>query len=116
MEERKKKHKKASIEEDINFHGREDIKFGDVVQAPPKLSAIPKVFFCNKFSTISYMYPLHIHLLIFLCGLMKAFKITHDASQERIRLQAIEAYRKRKGWASRPGVQLPPPVTTEPLV
>ncbi|TXG62729.1 hypothetical protein EZV62_009723 [Acer yangbiense] len=36
-----------------------------------------------------------------------------DASQERLRLQAVEAYRSRKGWTSRPGVLLPP-VTTSP--
>lgn len=45
---------------------------------------------------------------------MKAFKNAPDASQERIRLRAIEAYRNRKGWASRPGIQLPPPVTSSP--
>jgi len=30
-----------------------------------------------------------------------------DASKERLRLQAVEAYRNRRGWTSRPGVQLP---------
>ncbi|KAK4383651.1 hypothetical protein Sango_2756500 [Sesamum angolense] len=86
LEERKKKHKKPRTEEDDNFPGREQIKFGDVVEAPPKLIAVPK-----------------------------AFKKIQDASQERLRLQAVDAYRKRKGWASRPGVQLPPPVTTSPF-
>ncbi|KAI3449146.1 hypothetical protein Pfo_005811 [Paulownia fortunei] len=83
LEARKKKHKRPRTEEDVGFPGREEIKFGDVVQAPPKLIVVPK-----------------------------AFKTTQDASQERLRLQAVEAYRKRKGWASRPGVKLPPPVTT----
>ncbi|XP_051132878.1 uncharacterized protein LOC127252648 [Andrographis paniculata] len=87
LEERKKKRKRPRIEDDEDFHDHEHIKFGEVVQAPPKLTAVPKVF-----------------------------KMTHDASQERLRLQAVEAYRKRKGWVSRPGVQLPPPVTMEPLL
>ncbi|KAL0339377.1 UNVERIFIED_CONTAM: hypothetical protein Sangu_1459800 [Sesamum angustifolium] len=86
LEERKKKHKKPRTEEDDDFPGREQIKFGDVIEAPPKLIAVPK-----------------------------AFKKIQDASQERLRLQAVDAYRKRKGWASRPGVQLPPPVTTSPF-
>lgn len=45
---------------------------------------------------------------------MKAFKATtaQVASHERLRLQAVEAYRKRKGWESRPGIKLPPPVTS----
>ncbi|KAK3194969.1 hypothetical protein Dsin_026279 [Dipteronia sinensis] len=46
-----------------------------------------------------------------LVTLPKGFKT--DASQERLRLQAVEAYRSRKGWTSRPGVLLPP-VTTSP--
>ncbi|KAL5572004.1 hypothetical protein UlMin_021601 [Ulmus minor] len=77
----KNKHKKGKTEENAGFPGREEIKFGDIVQAPPKLVAIPK-----------------------------AFK-TNDASKERVRLQAIEAYRNRKGWTSRPGVYVPPPET-----
>ncbi|KAG8363409.1 hypothetical protein BUALT_Bualt19G0019300 [Buddleja alternifolia] len=83
LEARKKKNKKPQTEVDMDFPGREEIKFGDVVEAPPKLINVPK-----------------------------AFKKIQDASQERLRLQAVDAYRKRKGWASRPGVQLPPPVTT----
>ncbi|KAK2361475.1 hypothetical protein QL285_086619 [Trifolium repens] len=43
----------------------------------------------------------------------KAFKISQDASHERLRLRAIEDYRSRKGWTSRPGNHRPPPVTTE---
>lgn len=80
LKERKKKHRNARTEED--FQGHEEIKFGEVVEAPPKLIAIPKVL-----------------------------KTTQDASQERLRLQAVEAYRKRKGWTSRLGVQLPSLVT-----
>ncbi|XP_062154853.1 uncharacterized protein LOC133862943 [Alnus glutinosa] len=85
LEAKKNKHKKAKLEADLDFPGHEEIKFGEVVKAPPKLLAVPK-----------------------------AFKNAPDASQERIRLRAIEAYRNRKGWASRPGIQLPPPVTSSP--
>ncbi|WJX77004.1 hypothetical protein P8452_60351 [Trifolium repens] len=83
-EAKKKKHKKVEEDEILDFPGQEKIKFGDIVQAPPKLSYIPK-----------------------------AFKISHDASHERLRLRAIEDYRSRKGWTSRPGNHRPPPVTTE---
>ncbi|XP_030932832.1 eukaryotic translation initiation factor 5B [Quercus lobata] len=86
LEEKKKKHKKAKTGEELDFPGREKIKFGEVVEAPPKLTSVPK-----------------------------AFKNAQNASQERIRLQTIEAYRSRKGWASRPGIQLPSPVTTPAL-
>ncbi|KAJ0110489.1 hypothetical protein Patl1_00305 [Pistacia atlantica] len=84
LEEKKKKHKKAKTEEELDFPGCENIKFGDVVEAPPKLLAVPK-----------------------------AMKI--DASKERLRLQAIESYRNRKGWNSRPGLQLPPVTTSQSL-
>ncbi|CAA0806066.1 Unknown protein [Striga hermonthica] len=86
LEARKKKHKQSKSDEDIEFPGREDIKFGDIVQAPPKLLAVPK-----------------------------AFKTAQDASKERLRLQAVEAYRQRKSWASRPGVKLSQPETTSPF-
>ncbi|XP_076921552.1 uncharacterized protein LOC143583007 [Bidens hawaiensis] len=78
LEERKKKHKKAKKEDDLNFPEREEIKFGEVVQAPPKLVNVPKRFGSSV-----------------------------TASQERIRLRTIEAYRDQKKWASRPGLQLP---------
>ncbi|KAJ0819062.1 hypothetical protein HanLR1_Chr00c0279g0735181 [Helianthus annuus] len=78
LEERKKKHKKAKQEDDLNFPGREEIKFGEVVQAPPKLVNVPKRFGSSV-----------------------------NASQERIRLRTIEAYRDQKKWASRPGLHLP---------
>ncbi|WJX82445.1 hypothetical protein P8452_65201 [Trifolium repens] len=83
-EAKKKNHKKVEEDEILDFPGQEKIKFGDIVQAPPKLSYIPK-----------------------------AFKISQDASHERLRLRAIEDYRSRKGWTSRPGNHRPPPVTTE---
>ncbi|KAL3814896.1 hypothetical protein ACJIZ3_016164 [Penstemon smallii] len=83
LEAKKNKNKKDKSEADLGFRGHEEIKFGDVVQAPPKLLAVPK-----------------------------AFKTIQDASKERLRLQAVESYRARKKWASRPGVQLPPPVTS----
>ncbi|XP_075501057.1 uncharacterized protein LOC142539458 [Primulina tabacum] len=83
LEDRKKKHKKARTEEADDFQGHEEIKFGEVVKAPPKLIAVPKVL-----------------------------KMTQDASKERLRLQAVDAYRKRKGWISRLGAQLPSLVTT----
>ncbi|XP_008778656.2 uncharacterized protein LOC103698423 [Phoenix dactylifera] len=77
LEAKKKKHKKAKTDDVPNFPGREDIKFGEIVEAPPRLS------------------------------LPKALKKPLDASRERMRLQAIEAYRNRRGWTSRPGIQLP---------
>lgn len=82
LEAKKKKHK-TTHEEKLDFPGQEKIKFGDIVQAPPKLAFNPK-----------------------------PFKNTQDASQERLRLRAIEEYRSRKGWTSRPGSHLPPPVIT----
>lgn len=49
--------------------------------------------------------------------IMKAFKNNaHDASKERLRLQAVEAYRQRKGWTSRLGIQISPPAIETPLV
>ncbi|KAF5185740.1 Coiled-coil protein [Thalictrum thalictroides] len=78
LEAKKMKHKKAKVEVGTEFPEREHIMFGDVVDAPPKLIALPK-----------------------------AFKKVQDASHERLRLQAVEAYRNRKGWISRPGISLP---------
>ncbi|XP_022757128.1 protein PXR1-like isoform X2 [Durio zibethinus] len=83
FEAKKKKHKNARTEENLDFPGRENIKFGDVVEAPLKLVTVPK-----------------------------GSKILLDASKERLRLQAIEAYRNRKGWTSRPGAPQLPPATT----
>ncbi|KAM3301190.1 hypothetical protein P3S67_015691 [Capsicum chacoense] len=88
LAEMKKKHKKANTDENMDFPGREEIKFGEVVEAPPKLVAVPKAFKNNAL----------------------------DASKERLRLQAVEAYRQRKGWTSRLGIQISPPVTESPLV
>jgi hypothetical protein len=42
LDAKKKKHKKEDEDEIPNFPGHEQIKFGDVVQAPPKLMP-PKV-------------------------------------------------------------------------
>lgn len=77
LEAKKKKHKKAKTDDVLDFPGHEEIRFGEVVEAPPKLS------------------------------LPKALKKPFDASQERMRLQAIESYRNRRGWTSRPGIKLP---------
>ncbi|XP_022153750.1 DNA ligase 1 [Momordica charantia] len=78
QEAKKNKHKKPKTEEDLDFPRHEKIKFGDVVEAPLKLVAVPK-----------------------------AFKSAQVASQERKRLQAINEYRNRKAWTSRPGIQIP---------
>lgn len=86
LEAKKNKHKKGKTEGHLEFAGREQVKFGDVVDAPPKLVMVPKAF---------------------------KLKTAQHASKERLRLEAIEAYRNRKGWSSRPGgVELPPPVTS----
>ncbi|KAL6008027.1 hypothetical protein ACLOJK_033533 [Asimina triloba] len=77
LDERKKRKKVKAETPDFPRH--EKIKFGEVVEAPPKLN-FPK----------------------------KSSKGVQDASRERLRLQAIEAYRSHKGWASRPGLHLPP--------
>ncbi|XP_052194941.1 uncharacterized protein LOC127802902 isoform X2 [Diospyros lotus] len=86
LQERNKR-KKAKLE-DKDFPRHEYIKFGEVVQGPPKLIPVPKA--------------------------IKAVKAHHDASQERLRIKAVEAYRNRKGWVSRPGIKLPPPIMTSP--
>ncbi|KAM0934761.1 hypothetical protein DsansV1_C31g0219661 [Dioscorea sansibarensis] len=77
LQARKKKHKKANTNDVVDFPAREEVKFGDVVQAPPKLS------------------------------FTKLPKASMDASQERFRLEAIEAYRNQRKWVSRPGMKLP---------
>lgn len=45
LEEMKNKHKKVKASENLDFPGREEIKFGEVVKAPPKLVTVPKVAF-----------------------------------------------------------------------
>ncbi|KAJ4957145.1 hypothetical protein NE237_013928 [Protea cynaroides] len=85
LEERKNKLKKAKTEKNLDFPGHEEIKFGEIVKAPPKLLAFPK-----------------------------GLKTTQSASHERLRLQAVDAYRNRKGWVSRPGINIPPPVDVTP--
>uniref|UniRef100_A0A199U952 Uncharacterized protein n=1 Tax=Manihot esculenta TaxID=3983 RepID=A0A199U952_MANES len=86
LEAKKKKRQKSKTEEDLDFPRHEQIKFGDVVQAPPKLVVVPKVL-----------------------------KNVPEASRERILLQAIEEYRKCKGWTSRPGLKLPIVTETHPI-
>ncbi|OAY82132.1 hypothetical protein ACMD2_15871 [Ananas comosus] len=77
LEAKRKKSKKQKTDDILEFPGREEIKFGEIVDAPPKLS-FPKVL-----------------------------KSPMDASLERHRLQAIENYRNQRGWSSRPGIKLP---------
>ncbi|CAA7391756.1 unnamed protein product [Spirodela intermedia] len=77
LKARKIKSKRARNSESSEFPGRQEVKFGEVVDAPPKLS-----------------FP-------------KGLKTALDASTERRRLQAIEAYRSQKGWESRLGIHLP---------
>ncbi|XP_020574905.1 uncharacterized protein LOC110020941 [Phalaenopsis equestris] len=77
LKERKNKRKRVKEDNALDFPGRENIRFGEVVVAPLKLS-LPKV---SKASTM-------------------------DASKERLRLQAVELYRKSRGWESRPGIKL----------
>ncbi|CAN6480325.1 unnamed protein product [Victoria cruziana] len=77
LEERKKKHKRCKTDHSLEVLEREEIKFGEVVEAPPKLT-LPKV-------------P----------------KAHSSASRERLRLQTIEAFRKQRKWESRPGNYLP---------
>ncbi|VAI69390.1 unnamed protein product [Triticum turgidum subsp. durum] len=76
LDEKKKKRKAGKSETHLEFPGREKVKFGDIVEAPPKLS------FPKRKS----------HL---------------DVSAERLRKEVVENYRNIKGWASRPGLQLP---------
>ncbi|GAB4844398.1 hypothetical protein Ancab_037762 [Ancistrocladus abbreviatus] len=86
LKAKKKKHKKTNPEENVDFPKHEKIKFGEVVEAPPKLAVIPK-----------------------------AFKTPMDASRERLRLKAVMAYRDRKNWTSRPGIHLPSMTTSSSL-
>ncbi|EMS61558.1 hypothetical protein TRIUR3_28907 [Triticum urartu] len=44
LDEKKKKCKAGKVETRLEFPGREKVKFGEVVEAPPKLS-FPKVTF-----------------------------------------------------------------------
>ncbi|MCL7041902.1 hypothetical protein MKW94_009757 [Papaver nudicaule] len=82
LEAKKKKQNKGKPEDDmLGFQGHEKIRFGDVVEAPPKLNTVPKT--------------------------SKPVQPVQAAFQERLRLQAVEAYRSRKKWGSRPGLQIP---------
>lgn len=82
LEAKKNKLKKGKTESTLDFP-RDKVEFGEIVQAPPKLVQVPKASKTRKYS----------------------------ASQERVRLKAVEDYRKRKGWTSRPGLHLPTSVT-----
>ncbi|CAN1188894.1 hypothetical protein LINPERHAP2_LOCUS39600 [Linum perenne] len=86
LESKKKKKHPSGAEDTEDFPEKEHVKFGDVVQAPPKLVSIPK-------------------------GVKKVI----EASKERMRLQAIENYRNRKGWKSRPGLHLPSATTSSTM-
>ncbi|KAL4188111.1 hypothetical protein AMTRI_Chr09g22270 [Amborella trichopoda] len=81
LEEKNKKLIKTKISEELDFPKHEEIKFGEVVEAPPKLN-FPKKLLVTK--------------------------TPQDVSRERIRLQTVESYRNRKGWSSRPGTHIPP--------
>ena len=105
-----KKNKKGKKGESVDdFPGREKIRFGEVVQAPPKLVA-PKVV-KNFYDTIVFGISVFLSSFTSSSCILKALKNVQDASKERVRVKAIEAYRQRKKWNSRPGIQLPPPVT-----
>ncbi|CAG7874026.1 unnamed protein product, partial [Brassica rapa] len=74
--EAKKQKKNQGKKEDTlreNFPKHEEIRFGDVVQAPPKLAVV-----------------------------LKAQKTPMSASKERLRLEAIKAYRSRNRWTHGP--------------
>eukprot|EP01018_Ginkgo_biloba_P016137 Gb_31695 [translate_table: standard] len=86
LEAKKKKHKRTKNDDAVEFPQHEKIQFGEVVKAPPKLEFPKKV--------------------------TMEMKTRQDVSQERLRLQAIEDYRHRKGWTSRPGSHVPPINTT----
>ncbi|KAH0924946.1 hypothetical protein HID58_017202 [Brassica napus] len=77
----KKQKKNQGKKEDTlreNFPKHEEIRFGDVVQAaPPKLAIVPK-----------------------------ARKTPMSASKERLRLEAIKAYRSRNRWTHGPQDQV----------
>lgn len=81
LQEKKNKKKKLvhfdSTEPNHSLHKQEKISFGDIVDAPPKLS-----------------FP----------------KKQKNASEERLRQEAIATYRQKKNWFSRPGSHQPPPL------
>ncbi|KAK9758031.1 hypothetical protein RND81_01G201800 [Saponaria officinalis] len=85
LKNKKKKQKKGASEQTQDLPKRDEVKFGEVVQAPPKLDVVPK-----------------------------APKKPMNASTERLRLQAIEAYRNRRG-TNRLGIQLPSLSTSSEL-
>ena len=57
LDEKKKKCKAGKVETHIEFPGREKVKFGEVVEAPPKLSfpkvpSLLKTFYVIRFGRI----------------------------------------------------------------
>lgn len=87
LEEKKKRKKKAESfalhELNQSLYQREKIGFGDVVNAPPKLS-----------------FP----------------KKNINISEERLRQRAIETYRQKKKWLSRPGSHQLPSLASDSIL
>lgn len=75
----------------------------------------PQILFANTVNCGSSHNRSHsfdlmsINIFFFFGWFLKMPKSWMDASKERLRLQAIDQYRNRKSWASRPGIQLPTP-------
>ncbi|KAK1274330.1 hypothetical protein QJS04_geneDACA020647 [Acorus gramineus] len=123
LDARKKKNKKAKTDDIPEFPQHEKIKFGEVVEAPPKL-VIPKALNtarnasherlrlhkidANKQHKGRAAMPGIPHPVTGAPSAPGAMKTPQKASQERLRLQAIAAYRQRRGLPLRPGIQLPP--------
>ena len=110
LKAKKKKQKKGKSEQILDLPKRDEVKFGEVVEAPPKLAVIPvrsisSTFGCSLVLVLSLTKSSSL--------LMQTHKKYLDASRERLRIQASEAYRSRKGWTNRLGVHLPP-VSTSP--
>ena len=104
LDEKKKKRKCSKVETHVEFPGREKVKFGDIVEAPPKLS-FPKVPSLLTSFSVNFCTSLFAELNV--CLLLLNRKSPLDASAERLRKEVVENYRNIKGWTSRPGLQLP---------
>ncbi|KAK1325088.1 hypothetical protein QJS10_CPA01g02609 [Acorus calamus] len=128
LDARKKKNKKAKTDDIPEFPQHEKIKFGEVVEAPPKL-VVPKALNtarnasherlrlheidANKQHKGRAAMPGVPHPVTGAPSAPGALKTPQKASQERLRLQAIAAYRQRRGLPSKPGIQLPPVSETQ---
>lgn len=77
------------------------------MQAPPKLAVVPKVCSLAIVSNCKKNSVVLLVQMIICMFIWQARKSTLSASQERLRLEAIDAYRSRKGWIARPGVPIP---------